>query len=62
MTVDYYEAPSTALQLLHQLLQIAHSYYRLLHITLVRSITADYCCGLLGIVTEADYTLLLHIN
>ncbi len=37
MTVDYYESPSTALQLLHQLvrllLQTAHCYCRLLRIT-----------------------------
>ena len=37
MTIDYYESPSTALQLLHQpvrlLLQTAHYYCRLLRIT-----------------------------
>ena len=37
MTIDYYESPSTALQLLHQLvrllLQTAHCYCRLLRIT-----------------------------
>ena len=38
MTIDYYESPSTALQLLHQLLRLllrttAHYYCRLLRIT-----------------------------
>ena len=55
MTVDYYEAPSTA-QLLHQLLRL-----------LLRYTAADYCALLLS---AADYTLLLwtiacyqlHIN
>ena len=56
MTIDYYESPSTALQLLHQLLRL-----------LLRYTAADYCALLLS---AADYTLLLwttacyqlHIN
>ena len=56
MTIDYYESPSTALQLLHQLLRL-----------LLRYTAADYWALLLSAV---DYTLLLwtiacyqlHIN